>query len=60
MSVKISDLRVGDIIQASWLGSGWHKVFDIRPSYADSRKLNLNIEGFGNTDIYMDEYVDRK
>lgn len=60
MMVKVRDLRVGDLIKASWLGSGWHEVFLIEECGFDSRKMHMNIEGFKACDIYKDELVERK
>ena len=37
--VRVSELRVGDYIRASWLGSGWHKVLEVGTSYSDSSKV---------------------
>lgn len=60
MKVKVKNLKVGDLIQASWLGSGWHKVFLIEECGRDSRKMHMNIEGFKACDIYKDEEVECK
>lgn len=60
MMVKVRDLCVGDLIKASWLGSGWHEVFLIEECGFDSRKMHMNIEGFKACDIYKDEMVERK
>ncbi len=60
MYVKIADLRVGDLIKASWLGSGWHEVYLIEECGTDSRKMHLNIEGFKAVDVYKDAEVERK
>ena len=54
MYVKVRDLRVGDMIKASWLGSGWHEVYLIEECGFDSRKMHMNIEGFKACDIYKD------
>lgn len=60
MIVKVKNLKVGDLIQASWLGRGWHEVFLIEECGFDSRKMHMNIEGFKACDIYKDEEVERK
>lgn len=60
MYVKVRDLRAGDMIKASWLGSGWHEVFSIEECGFDSRKMHMIIEGFKNCDIDKDEEVERK
>ncbi len=60
MLVKVKDLRVGDLIMASWLGSGWHTIFLIEECGCDSRKMHMNIEGYGACDIYKNEEVEVK
>lgn len=60
MTVKVRDLRVGDQIKASWLGSGWHEVLLIEECGFDSRKMHMNIERYKACDIYKDEEVERK
>lgn len=60
MYVKVRDLREGDLIKASWLGSGWHEVYLIEECGFDSRKMHMNIEGYKACDIYKDEEVERK
>lgn len=57
---RVEDLRTGDVIKASWLGSGWHKVYSIEECGFDKNKMHLNIEGFGNVDVYKSERVERK
>ena len=62
--VKVSQLSEGDIIAADWLGkykgSRWHEVFSVNPSYASSKKVRLNIEGYGSIDRDKDDEVERK
>jgi len=64
MWVKISDLRRGDMIKAAWLGtykgSEWHRVEDVNPSYADSNKLRVNIEGFGSREFDRSDTIERQ
>ncbi len=57
---KVRDLKVGDLIGASWLGSGWHKVLDVGTDWSGSGKVYLAIEGYGSIAISADEEVERK
>ena len=58
--VRVSELRVGDYISASWLGSCWHKVLEVGTSYSDSSKVYLAVEGFRGVEISADETVERQ
>lgn len=64
MMVKFSELRKGDLIKASWLGSyrgsEWHEVLDVNPSYSDSRKVRVNIEGYGSIDRDKNDTIERQ
>ena len=58
--VRVSELRVGDYIRASWLGSGWHKVLEVGTSDSDSSNVYLAVEGFRGVEISADETVERQ
>ncbi len=60
MVVKVETLRVGDVIKASWLGNGWHRIFSITECGFDSRKMHMTIEGYTACDIYKDTEVELK
>ena len=58
MTVKVQDLKKGDLIRAGWLGNGWHEVFLIEECGFDSSKMHMNIEGFKACDIDKDREVE--
>lgn len=63
MIVKISELRCGDLIKTSWLGtykgSEWHTVLDVYSS-SNSNKIRINIEGYGSKEFDKDETIEKQ